>query len=216
MLVVAASEAEIAAVLAGREAEVSLAGVNAARQVTVSGARGAITAIAAACAARGWRSQLLPVSQAFHSPLMEPMAAAFELRAGELAYAAARVPVISNLTGAPVERVNAGYWRAHMRQAVRFSQGLETLLGLGCDVLLEVGPRPVLLQLARQAAGGQGGRRYLTSLKVRALTTGMRSAWRCRSSMRRGPRSIGRGGTGIIGGGRWMRRSIHLSVAATG
>ena len=165
MLVVAASEAEIAAVLAGREAEVSLAGVNAARQVTVSGARGAITAIAAACAARGWRSQLLPVSQAFHSPLMEPMAAAFEVRAGELAYAAARVPVISNLTGAPVERVNAGYWRAHMRQAVRFSQGLETLLGLGCDVLLEVGPRPVLLQLARQAAGGQGGRRYLTSLK---------------------------------------------------
>ena len=176
MLVVAASEAEVAGLLAGREAEVSLAGVNAARQVTVSGERRAIEAIAAACAARGWRSHMLPVSQAFHSPLMEPIGAAFEARAGEIAYATPRLPVISNLTGTPLETVNAAYWRAHMRQAVRFSQGLEALSGLGCDVLIEVGPRPVLIQLARQAAASSAQassakgtqpppRRYLTSLK---------------------------------------------------
>ncbi len=165
MLVVAASEAEVAELLARHAAEVSLAGINAARQVTVSGTRGAVEAIAAACTARGWRSQMLPVSQAFHSPLMEPIGAAFEARAGEVVYAAPRLPVISNLTGVPLEMVNAGYWRAHMRQAVRFSQGLETLGALGCDVLIEIGPRPVLIQLARQAAGGQPQRRYLTSLK---------------------------------------------------
>jgi acyl transferase domain-containing protein/aryl carrier-like protein len=175
MLVVAASEAEVGGLLAGREAEVSLAGVNAARQVTISGARRAIEAIAAACAARGWRSHALPVSQAFHSPLMEPIGAAFEARAGEIAYAAPRLPVISNLTGTPLETASAAYWRAHMRQAVRFSQGLEALSGLGCDVLIEVGPRPVLIQLARQAASSAQTtstkgtepppRRYLTSLK---------------------------------------------------
>ena len=172
MLVVAASEAEIAGLLAGREAEVSLAGVNAARQVTVSGARRAVEAIAADCAARGWRSHALPVSQAFHSPLMEPIGAAFEGRAGEIAYAPPRLPVISNLTGVPLETVSAAYWRAHMRQAVRFSQGLDALWALGCDVLIEVGPRPVLIQLARQGASSakvpgaeQPRHRYLTSLK---------------------------------------------------
>ena len=40
-----------------------------------------------------------------------------------------------------------------MREAVRFKQGLTALRTLGCEVLLEVGPRPVLIQLARQAAG---------------------------------------------------------------
>jgi acyl transferase domain-containing protein/acyl carrier protein len=169
MLVVSASEAEIAPLLAGRAAEVSLAGVNAARQVTVSGARAAVEEIAAQCAARGWRTHALPVSQAFHSPLMEPIGAAFEARAGELAYAPARLAVISNLTGAPLQTVDAAYWRAHMRGAVRFADGLAALRALDCDVLLEVGPRPVLIQLARQAAAGQGASpgelKYLTSLK---------------------------------------------------
>ena len=166
MVVVAASEAEVAGLLVGREAEVSLAGVNAARQVTLSGARRAIEALAADCAARGWRSQVLPVSQAFHSPLMTPIGEAFEARAGAIAYEAPRLPVISNLNGAVLETVSATYWRRHMREAVRFSAGMETLHALGCDVLIELGPRPVLIQLARQAAVKSAPpRRYLTSLK---------------------------------------------------
>ena len=103
---------------------------------------------------------------------MEPIGAAFEGRAGEIAYAPPRLPVISNLTGVPLETVSAAYWRAHMRQAVRFSQGLDALWALGCDVLIEVGPRPVLIQLARQGASSakvpgaeQPRHRYLTSLK---------------------------------------------------
>ena len=43
-----------------------------------------------------------------------------------------------------------------MRQPVRFSAGLDRLWGLGCDTVIEVGPRPVLIQLARQAGGSQG------------------------------------------------------------
>ena len=157
MLVVAASEAEIAAVLAGREAEVSLAGVNAARQVTVSGARGAITAIAAACAARGWRSQLLPVSQAFHSPLMEPMAAAFEVRAGELAYAAARVPVISNLTGAPVERVNAGTGGRICAKRCGSARDWKRCLGSGAMCCLRSGRGRCCFSLRGKRPVGKGG-----------------------------------------------------------
>ena len=112
MIVVAASEAEVAGLLAGHETEVSLAGVNAARQVTVSGERGAVEAIAAACRARGWRSQALAVSQAFHSPLMEPIGAALEARASEIAHAAPRLPrdlqCDGCATGAGERRVLAG------------------------------------------------------------------------------------------------------------
>ena len=168
MLVVVASEAEIGPLLNGQEAALSLAGINAAKQVTVSGERRAIEALASQCAARGWRHQTLPVSQAFHSPLMAPIEEAFAARAGEIAYSAPLLPVISNVTGKVLERVDGGYWRRHLRQTVRFSDGLATLAELGCDVLLELGPKPVLLQLARQAASStQGGAewRYVKSLK---------------------------------------------------
>ena len=168
MLVVVASEAEIGPLLNGQEAALALAGINAAKQVTVSGERRAIEALASQCAARGWRHQTLPVSQAFHSPLMAPIEEAFAARAGEIAYSAPLLPVISNVTGKVLERVDGGYWRRHLRQTVRFSDGLATLAELGCDVLLELGPKPVLLQLARQAASStQGGAewRYVKSLK---------------------------------------------------
>ncbi|HEY4974435.1 MAG TPA: type I polyketide synthase, partial [Steroidobacteraceae bacterium] len=168
MLVVSASEEQITEMLAGHEKEVSLAAVNAARQVTVSGLRAGVEAIAEQCKGRGWRTHALPVSQAFHSPLMAPIEEAFEARAQQLSYAAPRLAVISNLTGAPLEQASAAYWRAHLREPVRFKQGLAALRTLGCDVLLEVGPRPVLIQLARQGAAGEAGVsacRYVSTLK---------------------------------------------------
>ncbi|MBV9654052.1 MAG: acyltransferase domain-containing protein, partial [Acetobacteraceae bacterium] len=164
MVAVAASEAEVGPLLAGWEASVSLAAVNGARQVTVSGSREGVASVAAACAARGWRTQPLAVSGAFHSPLMEPAGAALEARAGALAYAAPRLPVVSNVSGGVLAAASGGYWRRHMRQPVRFADGLATLAGLGCDVLLEIGPRPMLIQLARQAGVLPGPGGYVASL----------------------------------------------------
>lgn len=163
MVVVTAPAEQVMPLLDGYHDRVSVAAVNAPNQVTLSGERAAIEALTATCASNGWRTVALPVSQAFHSPLLDQMAAAFETRAAQLAYAAPDRPLISNVTGAVTDRFDAAYWRAHTRQSVRFADGVRALEGLGCDVLLEIGPRPTLLPLAQQTLG-TGRRRFLATL----------------------------------------------------
>ena len=49
--------------------------------------------------AEGIQSKKLKVSQAFHSPLMEPMLAPFEQVVAEVSYSSPRIGMVSNLTG---------------------------------------------------------------------------------------------------------------------
>ncbi len=58
--------------------DVVIAGLNAPGQTVVSGEAGAVRRVAAAARARGWDSANLPVSHAFHSPLMAPAVSTFE------------------------------------------------------------------------------------------------------------------------------------------
>lgn len=165
MLVVNAPEAQVVPLLRGYEDRVAVAGVNAPSQVTLSGARAAIDELGAACGTRGWRTVPLPVSQAFHSPLLDDMAVVFESRAAALSYAVPNCKLISNVTGEVIERIDAAYWRAHTRGAVRFADGIGALDALGCELLIEIGPRPTLLPLAQQIHGGAGTRRYVATLR---------------------------------------------------
>jgi acyl transferase domain-containing protein/NADPH:quinone reductase-like Zn-dependent oxidoreductase/acyl carrier protein len=152
MIAVGAGEPDIRGLLDGWADRVSLAGINGPGQVTLAGEPAAIEALTALCVQRGWRAVSLPVSHAFHSPLLEPIGAAFEARAAQTTYAAPDRTLISNLTGKPIDTIDAAYWRAHARQPVRFSESVHALDALGCDVLLEIGPKPVLLPLAQQLA----------------------------------------------------------------
>ena len=77
----------------------------------------------------------------------------FERAAAGIAYREPRSTVISNLTGKPAtasELRTASYWRAHARQPVRFSAGIQALRALGCKIFVEVGPTPVLSGMARR------------------------------------------------------------------
>jgi acyl transferase domain-containing protein len=79
--------------------------------------------------AAGVRTTPLTVSHAFHSPLMEPMLAAFEQVAAGAAYAAPRCGLVSNLTGQPCRPgdLDAAYWRRHVREPVQFQAGITAL-----------------------------------------------------------------------------------------
>ncbi|XTZ19176.1 condensation domain-containing protein [Micromonospora echinospora] len=132
-------------------AGVDVAAVNGPGSVVLSGAVAELDRVAELCAERGWRTKRLAVSHAFHSRLVEPMLEGFRAAIAGLTWSAPRVPIVSNLTGRvadPGEIAGPEYWVRHVREAVRFADGVTTLHGLGVSTVLEVGPDATLTAMA--------------------------------------------------------------------
>ncbi|HWB85710.1 MAG TPA: amino acid adenylation domain-containing protein [Bryobacteraceae bacterium] len=168
MASLAASEEQVKALLADSgEGSVTIAAKNAPRSTVVSGPRAGIERITTVCARHGIGATLLPVSHAFHSPLLDPVLDEFEEIARQVRFDAPHLPIISNLTGQPAgaEMARADYWRRHLRQPVHFAEGVARLQELGAEVIVEVGPKPVLLPLAAQCFGKDGRPALLPSLR---------------------------------------------------
>lgn len=131
---------------------VSLAAVNSPEMCVLSGPPDEVERLQQELQQEGVHCRRLTTSHAFHSGMMEPILAEFtsELRKVELS--PPRIPFVSNLTGtwiSPSEATSPDYWTAHLRQTVRFAEGVETLLAKA-PVLLEVGPGRTLTALAAQ------------------------------------------------------------------
>ncbi|MFH8447551.1 type I polyketide synthase, partial [Streptomyces sp. NPDC018026] len=150
MLAVEATEDEVVPVL---PEGVGIAAVNGPTSVVVSGTETGVDAVGENFTGLGRRVSRLRVSHAFHSPLMEPMLDEFRAVVTSLSYAEPTVPVVSNVSGAVAgagELTDPGYWVRHVREPVRFADGVGALRELGVVRFVECGPDPVLTGLARQ------------------------------------------------------------------
>ncbi|MFF0457528.1 SDR family NAD(P)-dependent oxidoreductase [Nocardia africana] len=201
MLAVAAAEPDVNEVVARYSGRVSVAAVNAPEALVVSGAEAAVAEIEALFVRRGCKTSRLRVGHAFHSALMEPMLDEFAAVAAELTYNRPRLPVVSNLSGllAADELLEPSYWVRHVRDAVRFAPGIETLIDSGVRRFVEVGPDAVLTALTRQTLGESAdavvmaaARRdhdeavQLSTMVAQAHTSGARVDWT--ALIRRRPR----------------------------
>ncbi|HEY9405351.1 MAG TPA: SDR family NAD(P)-dependent oxidoreductase [Pyrinomonadaceae bacterium] len=150
MFAIFAPEQIVAAAIDSHRARVSIAAVNGARHVVVSGERQAVALIVASLQARGITARELNVSHAFHSPLTDPVLELFRPVASSISYRRPEIGFVSCVSGNLVqdEVTNPEYWVSHVRMPVRFDLALKTLRNADGRLFVEVGPQPVLSSLA--------------------------------------------------------------------
>jgi acyl transferase domain-containing protein len=163
MIAVGVEESEAKA-LAG--SELSVAAVNGPQQCVLSGRKEAVEEMERRLAGEGITWRRLKTSHAFHSGMMEPMLKEFEEEVKRVGLREPERRYVSNVTGSWMgkeEARSAEYWVKHVRQGVRFGEGVKELLGDPQRIFLEVGPGQTLVRAAKQQARGTPARIFLSS-----------------------------------------------------
>ncbi|WP_395397392.1 SDR family NAD(P)-dependent oxidoreductase [Novosphingobium sp. BL-8A] len=165
MLGVPLAEAELTAIL---PADLSIATINSPRLCVVSGAAEAIARFHADLTAREIDAQAIPITVAAHSPMLDPILPEFRALLRTMDLRAPTIPFASNLTGDWVRAEEARdpeYWVRHLREPVRFTDGLQRLLDDPERVLLEVGPGRSMASLARHHPGRPAAQPVISSMR---------------------------------------------------
>ncbi len=152
MAVVFDDEAAVIELLKPFEGRLEIAALNGPENTTVSGTEDALQELISHCESVGVGCQRLTVSHAFHSHLMDPILDEFEQYALSVEFSAPDISLISNLTGELVDEqvTTPSYWREHIRGSVQFSHGVATMSAEELDALIEIGPTPALVGMAKR------------------------------------------------------------------
>lgn len=120
-------------------------------QIVVAGTPAAVERAETAWAAAGKRCSRLATSGAFHSPLMASAAEGMADYLAHVEFAEARIPLICNVTAAPLAAADAReHLVQHLTKPVRFQQSVEALVSAGADTFVEVGFGGVLSNLVKR------------------------------------------------------------------
>lgn len=160
--------------LANRLNDLSLAAVNGSSQCVVSGAAPAVAAFSQRLKEDGIDTIPLRTSHAFHSHLADGILDEFRAAVAGVRLTPPRVPFLSNVSGTWIteaQATSADYWTRHLRETVRFADGLGELLREPARVLIEVGPGRGLAAMARQHPAWQASHLAVGSLAPRHATS---------------------------------------------
>ncbi|HZI57684.1 MAG TPA: thioester reductase domain-containing protein, partial [Verrucomicrobiae bacterium] len=151
MVAVQLTEPELSAILPD---SLSIAVINRPDMCVVSGPASEVASLEQRLSAQGIWVRRLAISMAAHSPAIEEILPEFREVLRNVRLNRPAIPYISCITGSWIteeQTTSVDYWVRHLRQPVRFSQGIELLLRENFNVLLETGPGHTLTALARHA-----------------------------------------------------------------
>ncbi len=135
-----------------------IANLNAPKQTIISGTRPGIEEAVKRLEAQGMRTRPIPVSCAFHSPLMSPARDRLAEFLSTIEVAPPNQDVFSNTTAAPYPQYPkdiATLLSKHLVQPVEFAGEIEAMYRAGARIFIEAGPRNVLTGLTHQILDGQ-------------------------------------------------------------
>ncbi len=167
MLSVPMPEAEVRPLLGGLD----IAAVNGPARCVVSGPEERVQELQAMLELRGHEVRMLAIKAAGHSTMVDPILDEFRSSLHDgLHLSSPTIPYLSNVTGTwatDAEALNPDYWVRHLRETVRFADGLATVrAGQTRQILLEAGPGRALTTLAAQAPSTteKSDEQHLTSI----------------------------------------------------
>jgi malonyl CoA-acyl carrier protein transacylase len=127
----------------------AVANDNSPQQVVLSGSSAALPDAAAAAEELGLRAMELPVTGAFHSPMMASAVPPFEAALEQVPIEPPQVTVLSAVTAAPFDDIRRRLAEALIRP-VRWRETMLAMHALGAQRFVEVGPGRVLTGLAKR------------------------------------------------------------------
>jgi acyl transferase domain-containing protein/thioesterase domain-containing protein len=149
---------------------VDLGTVNTPKMCVASGAAAHVDALEKELTERGIEVRRLPIPRAGHSRMLDPILAEYGAFLRTLKLSAPTIPIVSNRTGAwltPEMARDPEHWVRHLRETVRFADGVAVLLDDPKRVLLEVGPGQTLCSLARQHPKASQSTNIIASVRHR-------------------------------------------------
>ncbi len=133
--------------------DLNIAAINEPSRCVVSGPEEAMAGLEQRLRSEGVQTQRLRTSHAFHSHMMEQIVAPFVNEVRMIKLNPPQIPFISNVTGKWItagEAMDPEYWGRHLRQAVRFADGVSELSKIPHVVFLEIGPGKTLAAFAKK------------------------------------------------------------------
>ncbi|WP_405666370.1 SDR family NAD(P)-dependent oxidoreductase [Streptomyces sp. NBC_01166] len=154
MMSVALPESRARELVAAHDGRVSVAAVNGASSVVLSGDADALDALRETIVADGGRAKRLPVDYASHCAHVESIRERLLTDLADVRPRPAAVPFYSTVTDGVLDTttLDAGYWYTNLRQGVLFEPTTRTLLAAGYGVFVECSPHPVLLNSIEETA----------------------------------------------------------------
>ncbi|MGW3460540.1 acyltransferase domain-containing protein [Streptomyces olivaceoviridis] len=158
MALVALSADELGAYLPDGDDAVHVTAKNGPRATVISGAKPELAALVARLKADGVQAGLVRVDIAGHSPAIDPITDDLVRACQGVAARPGRIPVVSTVTGRPLDwrEVGPEYVARNARQPVQFTDAIASLLGDGCQILIEIGANPVLGDALQQNVDASG------------------------------------------------------------
>ncbi len=172
MASVQASEEYVTQVLAAYGNNICIAAINGPESITVTGGKQEVNDLLARFEREGVKVRPLAISNAFHSPFIEPALDQFTRVAAQVEFHQPKLRLVSTLTGHllrfdlqastshdplatthdPQSTIHDPrlYWRRHLREPVQFYSAMRTLHEMGIDSFLEIGPTPTQLAMGRR------------------------------------------------------------------